>query len=280
MIDLLTMYHAQPNSPHTTTLGEISATDTSVAVADVSVLPSTVPFLLTLGFDKNASETVLVTAVSGGTLTIVRGVDGSAFMWVAGTKVARVLTAKDINDIQSNILRLNSDKQDTLTFDDAPTEGSDNVVSSGAIFDALEDKAGAEDLDSHTDDTDIHVTAQQKQNWDGKQNAISGANGQIVGFDAGGHPIAVDAPIVADAFEVVLTVNGWNNNEQNVANAKLKASGFVYVVSPVFSSFTAYCEANIHAKEITDDGVITFVAGEVPSAALTVTILKMEVQNG
>ena len=49
MSELLTMYAAQANSPYTTTLGEISATDTSVIVADASVLPSTTPYLLTLG---------------------------------------------------------------------------------------------------------------------------------------------------------------------------------------------------------------------------------------
>ena len=244
------MYPAQPNSPYTTTLGEITATDTSVSVADASVLPSTLPFLLTLGFDKTASETVLVTAVSGGTLTIVRGVDGSAFMWVAGTKVARVLTAKDINDIQHNISELNNGKQDTLEFDEAPTEGSDNVLSSGVIFDALEDKA----------------------------DAFTGEEGQIVGFDEDGNPVAIDAPFVSETFEVSLTVAGWSNKRQSVQNSKLKASGFVYLVNPTFSSFIAYRDASIRAQEITTDGVITFVAEEVPTAALTVTILKMEVQ--
>ena len=92
MSQLTTMYPAQTNSPYTTTLGEISATDTAVVVADASVLPSQPPFLLTLGYDKSASETVLVTAVSGNTLTITRGVDGNALLWVAGTKAARAYT--------------------------------------------------------------------------------------------------------------------------------------------------------------------------------------------
>ena len=70
MSTLKTMYAAQVNSPYTTTLGEISASDTAVVVADASVLPTTLPYLLTFGYDKSASETVLVTAVSGNTLTI------------------------------------------------------------------------------------------------------------------------------------------------------------------------------------------------------------------
>lgn len=114
MSQLTTMYPAQTNSPYTTTLGEISATDTAVVVADASVLPSQLPFLLTLGYDKSASETVLVTAVSGNTLTITRGVDGNALLWVAGTKAARVFAAKDLNDVQSNLRLLNEEKQEKL----------------------------------------------------------------------------------------------------------------------------------------------------------------------
>lgn len=114
MSQLTTMYPAQTNSPYTTTLGEISATDTAVVVADASVLPSQPPFLLTMGYDKSASETVLVTAVSGNTLTITRGVDGNALLWVAGTKAARVFAAKDLNDVQSNLRLLNEEKKEKL----------------------------------------------------------------------------------------------------------------------------------------------------------------------
>jgi len=112
--NLQTMYPAQANSPYTTTLGEISASDTAVVVADATVLPSTLPFLMTLGYDKSASETVRVTAVSGNTLTIVRAVDGNALLWVAGTKCARIFTAKDLNDVQTNIQMLNTDKQEKI----------------------------------------------------------------------------------------------------------------------------------------------------------------------
>lgn len=105
-ISLLTLYAAQTNSPATETNGAIDASSTTVYVKDPSVLPSTVPFLLTLGFDASASETVLVTAVSGDRLTITRGVDGPAQAWVANTKCARMFTAKDLNDVQSNLATL------------------------------------------------------------------------------------------------------------------------------------------------------------------------------
>ena len=44
--------------------------------------------------------------MAGNQLTVVRGVDGPAQVWVAGVKCARVFTAKDLNDIQENIRTL------------------------------------------------------------------------------------------------------------------------------------------------------------------------------
>ena len=105
-ITLQTMYAAQVNSPYTETTGALDSSVTEIYVADASQLPSETPFLLTIGFDTSASETVLVTDMSGNQLTVVRGVDGAAQVWVAGVKVARVFTAKDLNDIQANIRTL------------------------------------------------------------------------------------------------------------------------------------------------------------------------------
>ncbi|MCL2751873.1 MAG: hypothetical protein FWE62_03855, partial [Firmicutes bacterium] len=113
MNNLLTMYPAQANSPHTATLGEISATDTHVTVADAAVLPDA-PFLLTFGYDMSSAETALVTGKTGNVLTLVRGVDGGPFIWIAETKCARVFTAKDLNDVQQNIKRLNDEKADSV----------------------------------------------------------------------------------------------------------------------------------------------------------------------
>ena len=46
----------------------------------------------------------------------------------------------------------------------------------------------------HIADGNIHVTAEQKKAWDGKQSKLKGTAGQFVGFDASGNAIAVAAP--------------------------------------------------------------------------------------
>lgn len=46
----------------------------------------------------------------------------------------------------------------------------------------------------HQEDATIHVTGAEKSAWNGKQDALRGTQGQIVGFDADGKPEAQDAP--------------------------------------------------------------------------------------
>lgn len=110
MSTLATMYPGQTNSPSTALSGALSATATTVNVVDASVLPSTVPFPLTIGIDSSQSETVLVTAINGNALTVVRGWDGTSSGWTVDTPVARVFTARDLNELQANVTALNTGK--------------------------------------------------------------------------------------------------------------------------------------------------------------------------
>lgn len=97
------MYSAQSNSPYTTLNGAINNSVTSITVTDGSLLPSA-PNLITFSYDTSNPETVLMTNKVGNVLTVTRGVDGTAQSHLNNAKVARVMTAKDLNDIQSNVL--------------------------------------------------------------------------------------------------------------------------------------------------------------------------------
>ncbi len=94
------------NSPYTTITGNLDTTATSITVVDPSALPLTFPCLLTLGYDTSTAETVLATAIANDVITCVRGVDGTLQEWPAGTRISRVFTAKDLNDVQTNISRI------------------------------------------------------------------------------------------------------------------------------------------------------------------------------
>lgn len=125
------MYAAQANSPNTELAGDLDTTSREITVVDASVLPAA-PFLLTIGYDTATSETVLVTAAEENTLTVTRGVDGPAQIWVAGVKCARIFTAKDLNDIQTNIGAIKTaleDVQEDLT--NLESEKADQIIISG-----------------------------------------------------------------------------------------------------------------------------------------------------
>ncbi|WMJ83413.1 hypothetical protein ACS3UN_10090 [Oscillospiraceae bacterium LTW-04] len=107
-----TMYPAFVNSPETVTLGAISPTDTTVTVQDITKIPVP-PNLLVIGGDRPDAETVLLTAVSGSTLTIQRAVNGTARTWADRTTIARNFTAYDHDAFKANIEKLNTGKLNT-----------------------------------------------------------------------------------------------------------------------------------------------------------------------
>lgn len=97
-----TMYTATPNSPSTTLNGAITNVQTSIVVADASVLP-TAPNLLTIGYNTTTPETVLMTNKVGNTLTVTRNVEGGNQAWGDTAPIARIFTAYDHNTSKANI---------------------------------------------------------------------------------------------------------------------------------------------------------------------------------
>ena len=121
MSQLETMYPAQANSPETTLTGAIAADATEIPVLDGSFLPDA-PNILTIGADSTTAETVLMTAKSGNTLTVVRGYNGTtARAWIRGDTIGRYFTAADHTALMQNINALNTGKIEKVQ---SPTEGN------------------------------------------------------------------------------------------------------------------------------------------------------------
>ena len=72
-----TMYDAFVNSLSTVVLSQIDDVVTTITISDVGVIPAA-PNLLTIGFDTENPETVLLTAINGSDLTVQRGYEGTA----------------------------------------------------------------------------------------------------------------------------------------------------------------------------------------------------------
>ena len=108
-MELKHMYAPQKDSPTTFLLGAINSTDTFVIVGNAQLLPSVVPFPLTLGPDKTVTETVMVTEVNLGNNRIIFERGPGALPWPSGTTVARTFNADDLKSVQENIVGINSE---------------------------------------------------------------------------------------------------------------------------------------------------------------------------
>ena len=80
----------------------------------------------------------------------------------------------------------------------------------------------------------------------------------------------------AVAFTVTLSASGWSGKAQTVSDARFLTGNYAYSVAPDSGSFAAYGESVIYADNVTTAGKMQFHCGEVPTAALTVNILRME----
>lgn len=98
------MYPGSPYSPQTTLAASIGAADTSITLADASILPVP-PNYITIGSAGDANcETVLYQVRTGNTLSgLTRGVEGAAASHNAGDPVGSYITAALINTIIDNV---------------------------------------------------------------------------------------------------------------------------------------------------------------------------------
>ncbi|MNB97573.1 hypothetical protein D3C75_448030 [compost metagenome] len=99
------MYPAVVNSPKTELIELITETQTEITVMDASVLLAG-EGIATIGNGETA-ETIIYTSVDGNVLKgCVRGYQGVARAWTAGTRVARNFTADDWDSARENILEI------------------------------------------------------------------------------------------------------------------------------------------------------------------------------
>lgn len=105
------MYAGRVNSPPTTLTKAISATDTTIEVADGSVLPAA-PNYVTIG-TNDAAETILYTTKTGNILSgVTRNVESGsgAKAWLLGEIIGRNFTNKDHQNLIDNIVSLDEGK--------------------------------------------------------------------------------------------------------------------------------------------------------------------------
>lgn len=118
---ITSMYPSKNNSPQTTLTEGITASATTMKLADTSVL-TTAPGIAVIGNSTNA-EVVIYSSISGNTVSgLIRGSGSTtASVWPAETVVARNFTALDFDIFVSNIIDLYSAKADLSILGDLAT---------------------------------------------------------------------------------------------------------------------------------------------------------------
>ena len=95
---------------------------------------------------------------------------------------------------------------------------------------------------------------------------------------------AADNAAKMQELTVSLPTNGWtkqtdNTYRQTVTVTGLAASGASYIVSPSPASFGAYGENGVYMLDVSTANQATFAAKTLPTAAMTVNILKIGVKT-
>lgn len=102
-----TLHPPLKDSPGTVLTDSINSGDTILKVQSASDFQSAGITRLSLGIDGAYTETVTVNSyISSTQINVTRG--SPAYSWSTGTKVSRVLTAEDINDIHQYLGDLNT----------------------------------------------------------------------------------------------------------------------------------------------------------------------------
>lgn len=184
------------------------------------------------------------TAASREFITVVRnGTNGGG-----SASVDKPLTDSGTGVVGTNTTFARADHRHPLNIDDSVTPSVIGTTSSG----------GQSAKYSRADH------AHKSQNISKSYTFSSGSSTwQATSYDSQGHGLPPYRATVSD------TSTGIGGNDFFVA------TGFVYFVSPEYSSRKAYAENGIAAADVTEKGKMYFYADTIPTEAITVHIMKM-----
>jgi hypothetical protein len=81
---------------------------------------------------------------------------------------------------------------------------------------------------------------------------------------------------ISVAFTLTLPASGWNGKQQTVKNVNIVADGYSYIVAPDADSYMAYNSSGVRARNVTEDGQMTFECYSVPEEDLQANVVRIE----
>lgn len=126
-------------------------------------------------------------------------------------------------------------------------------------------------------DEAIGSVKQKESTWDGKQDKLTGAQGQVVGFDGGGNAVAQEST-KPKSVSITLTASGWSDSTQTVMVSGVLADETAQLIQPMpaMASQSAYYGAGVLCSGQAANS-LTFTCQTVPTADLTVYVVMQEV---
>lgn len=207
----------------------------------------------------------LLLVSQSGTTKVIKGSTLKALAKAAGIEAAKINNAT-VNASGHLILTTT----DGVAIDTGKVTGADGISVTGASIDAQ-----------------YHLILTFSDGSTKDAGYCRGASGAGTGdmlesdYDSSGAVRAaggIPAYALPKSFDATLAVAGWSSKQQTVTNALFVASGYKYIVGPAYASADAYNKAKIKAKDVTTNGQMVFTCETVPTAALTVQILRVRVQ--
>ena len=259
----------------TTLSGNINNSTTSITVAALSGYPVSTPWTAIIDPDTASEEVVTVTNVSGTTLTVTRGVDGTtASSHNAGAVFRHGVSARDFDEANDHVNTTGNPHGTTASDVGAATSSHDHNAT--YVANALVDAKG--DLVTATADntparlavgTNGHVLTADSATATGlKWAAVSGP---IVShyFDSGSGSVTVNVPtgkylVTSDRTDTTVTVGSdsvTTTNRVAVLNVTTTGSS-VSATTPVqWSAYTLSIPGTTNAATVIAHGGSVFVAG-------------------
>lgn len=126
-------------------------------------------------------------------------------------------------------------------------------------------------------DEAIGSVKQKESTWDGKQDKLTGTQGQVVGFDGEGNAVAQEST-KPKSVSITLPASGWSDSTQTVTVSGVLADETAQLIQPMptIASQGAYMAAGIYCSGQAANS-LTFTCQTVPTADLTVYIVMQEV---
>ena len=186
MAEFETMYPGIAFSPRTTLTFGITAASTEILVESTDGLPEG-PNYATLGTDENA-ETIFYTSKQKDRLSgCVRGVEGAAKVWAAGSVLGRNFTAKDYHAIIAN-LKMLQQNNGRITMQDV----ADEVARQLADF---EPEGSSLTMEEVSGEIERQITAYDEANdFPSKKEMVTEIENQIAVYHADIAPRTVTIP--------------------------------------------------------------------------------------